>query len=191
PRHHHRDRDPQHAAGPPGFRPLRFLHDRGPGRAGPHRRGGTYGQDLRGARGRADLGLCDGAVRLRGRRRVRAVVAGGLVLAALAWAGHPSPAAAAGSSVSGGGSTFAAPEIQDFAAETGQQPYNLTVNYAVSGSGAGRDSYAQGAYQYGASDIVFNQDDGSLQQQAASQHPFDYVTVSAGGLAFMYNVVVG
>jgi len=100
-------------------------------------------------------------------------------------------ASAAGSSVSGGGSTFAAPEIQDFAAETGQQPYNLAVNYAVSGSGAGRDSYAQGAYQYGASDIVFNRDDGSLAQTAATDHPFDYVTVAAGGLAFMYNLVIG
>lgn len=101
----------------------------------------------------------------------------------VSWAG---PAVAAGTPINGGGSSFAEPEIQQWIAD---QP-NVPVSYAVSSSGTGRDGYAQGALQYGASDIVYYSEDGNYQQQAASQHPFKYVTVSAGGLAFMYNIVI-
>jgi ABC-type phosphate transport system substrate-binding protein len=97
----------------------------------------------------------------------------------------------AASTVSGGGSSFAGPEIQQWAADVGHPPASLTVNYAVNSSGAGRDDYAQGYDQFGASDIVYYGNDGNFQQQAATQHPFKYVTVSAGGLAFMYNIVIG
>ena len=99
--------------------------------------------------------------------------------------------ASASATVSGGGSTFAAPELQQWSADVNHAPYNLNVNYAVSSSGAGRDDYAQGLYQYGASDIVYYAQDGTFAQQASSQHPFKYVTVSAGGLAFMYNIIIG
>ena len=103
----------------------------------------------------------------------------------------PAGAAQAAASVSGGGSTFAAPEIQQFASDTSGAPYNLQVNYAATGSGAGRENYAQGTYQYGTSDIVFTPNDGPLAAGAATQHPYRYVTVTAGGLGFMYNIVVG
>jgi phosphate transport system substrate-binding protein len=98
---------------------------------------------------------------------------------------------AAGSTISGGGSSFAAPEVQQWAADVSHPPANLAVNYANSSSGAGRDDYAQGYYQYGASDIVYYSNDGSNASEATTQHPFKYVTVSAGGLAFMYNIVIG
>ena len=114
-----------------------------------------------------------------------------LAAAALTVVALPAGVAQAAATVSGGGSTFAAPEMQQFATDTSGAPYNLQVNYASTGSGAGRENYAQGTYQYGTSDIVFTANDGPLQGDAATQHPFRYVTVSAGGLAFMYNIVVG
>jgi ABC-type phosphate transport system substrate-binding protein len=123
-------------------------------------------------------------------RRAMAVLAslicgfGGLV-------GTAGSAVAAGTSVSGGGSTFAAPEIQQWTADVANPPSDLSVNYAVTSSAQGRDAYAQGQLQYGASDIVYYSNDGNYLQTAQSQHPFNYVTVSAGGLAFMYNIVIG
>ena len=103
----------------------------------------------------------------------------------------PAGAAQAAASVSGGGSTFAAPELQQFASDTSGAPYDLQVNYAATGSGAGRENYAQGTYQYGTSDIVFTPNDGPLAADAATKHPYRYVTVTAGGLGFMYNIVIG
>jgi phosphate transport system substrate-binding protein len=127
---------------------------------------------------------------VRIRHRVSPAAAA-LALAALAVVAFPAGAAQAAASVSGGGSTFAAPEIQQFASDTSGAPYNLQVNYAATGSGAGRENYAQGTYQYGTSDIVFTPNDGPLAAAAATQHPYRYVTVTAGGLGFMYNIVVG
>ena len=101
-----------------------------------------------------------------------------------------SPAAAA-TPVSGGGSSFATPEIQQWTAEVASPPYNLNVNWAGSSSSAGRDDYAQGVDQYAASDIIYYSEDGPFAQQAQTDHPFKYVTVSAGGLSFMYNIVIG
>ena len=104
-------------------------------------------------------------------------------------AGSPATAYAA-TSVNGGGSSFAAPEAQQWTADVARRPYNLSVNYVLSSSGAGRNQYASGNYDYGASDIVYNPEDGQEAQVAASQRPFKYVTVTAGGLAFEYNLVV-
>ena len=127
---------------------------------------------------------------MRIRRRVWSAAAGlaGAVLSVAAW---PAAVAQAAATVSGGGSTFAAPEMQQFATDTSGAPYNLQVNYAATGSGAGRENYAQGTYQYGTSDIVFTTNDGPLAGAAATDHPYRYVTVTAGGLAFMYNIVIG
>jgi phosphate transport system substrate-binding protein len=101
------------------------------------------------------------------------------------------PAAAAATGINGGGSSFAAPEINQWTADVAHPPASLSVNYAGSSSGAGRDDYAQGYYAYGASDIVYYANDQQFATEAQSQHPFKYVTVSAGGLAFMYNIVIG
>jgi ABC-type phosphate transport system substrate-binding protein len=105
--------------------------------------------------------------------------------------GTAGPAMADGVEVSGGGSTFAQPEYQQWTATESNAPANLNVQYSDPGSSAGRDDYATGTYQYGASDIIYYSVDGDNATEAATQHPYTYVTVSAGGLAFMYNIVVG
>ena len=73
---------------------------------------------------------------MRIRRRVWS--AGAALAAAVAdRRGLPAGVAQAAATVSGGGSTFAAPEMQQFATDTSGAPYNLQVNYAATGSGAG------------------------------------------------------
>jgi phosphate transport system substrate-binding protein len=99
-------------------------------------------------------------------------------------------AALASATVTGGGSSFAALELGQWAADVRGAPYDLNVEYAASSSGQGRSDYATGLIQYGASDIIYNQgEDGSLIAQVQA-HPFKYVTVSAGGLSFLYNLSI-
>jgi ABC-type phosphate transport system substrate-binding protein len=109
-----------------------------------------------------------------------------------------SPAAAANAPITGGGSGFAALEINQWQADTARRPYNLSVNYSAQGSSFGRGQFASGQLDFGASDIVYvpNDADAGLPalkrnrcKQLALQDCFRYVPVSAGGLSFMYNLV--
>ena len=109
--------------------------------------------------------------------------------AGLALAG-PSSSAFASTTVNGGGSSFAAPEALQWASEVAGPPDHLTINYTNSSSGNGRIYYANGNWDYGATDIIFNAEDQGLQNTVQQSHPFKYVTVSAGGLAFEYNIVI-
>jgi MYXO-CTERM domain-containing protein len=124
--------------------------------------------------------------RLR-RRRAALFVAAVLVLGVPSLGGV---ASAASVLVSGGGSAFAEPAIQQWASDVAQPPHDLTVNYQFNSSAAGRLYYATGLYQYGVTDnIYYPQDQGELSE-ATQQHPFDYVPITAGGLAFMYDIVI-
>ena len=114
---------------------------------------------------------------------------------ALIVVGVVAPAAHAdGASILGGGSGFAALEIDQWRADTARSPYNLTVNYVAQGSTFGRTQFAAGSFDYGASDIQYPQVElNDLQakrcQGKSLPQCFVYVPVSAGGLAFMYNLV--
>jgi phosphate transport system substrate-binding protein len=123
-------------------------------------------------------------------------------IAALALAmtvfGVGAPAAyASGASILGGGSGFAALEMDQWRADTARSPFNLTVNYVSQGSTFGRQQFSGGSFDYGASDIPYQQveipDLESRRCNGKPQPPdnrcFVYVPVSAGGLAFMYNLV--
>jgi phosphate transport system substrate-binding protein len=106
--------------------------------------------------------------------------------------GSARPAAAA-TPILGGGSGFAALEIDQWKADTAGKPFNLTVNYQSLGSSIGRGYFAQNRFDFGASDITFPPtEDPVLASTARCGRPlstcFRYVTVSAGGLAFMYNL---
>jgi ABC-type phosphate transport system substrate-binding protein len=128
---------------------------------------------------------------------VNARVASGLLaLLALAVAvvAPAAPAGAAGGSpINGGGSGFAALEIDQWRADTARKPYSLKVNYVSQGSTFGRQQFIDGNLDFGVSDIVFL--DSELPQlqskRCGGRAPascFVYVPVSAGGLAFMYNL---
>ena len=102
----------------------------------------------------------------------------------------------ASAAVTGGGSGFAGLEIQQWQADVASSPYNLTVNYQSTSSSQGRSNFANGTWDYGASDIPYpGSEQGAVQQlQSGRCHGakgsscWNYVTVSAGGLGFMYNL---
>jgi phosphate transport system substrate-binding protein len=102
-------------------------------------------------------------------------------------AGSPRPQRYAGPSVNGGGSTFAAVEVDQWVSEVAQNPFNLTVNYAGVGSTGGRTQYMDGSFDYAGSDIPFQPNE--LNNPGLAARPYVYVPVSAGGLAMMYNLV--
>ncbi|MCU1454872.1 MAG: ABC-type phosphate transport system, periplasmic component, partial [Acidimicrobiales bacterium] len=130
-------------------------------------------------------------------RRAPLVVRFALALIAatiVASASGMSPASAAGSPINGGGSGFAALEIDQWRADTARSPYNLNVNYVSQGSTFGRTQFIDGNLDYGVSDIVFQPGNEIQQLQSkrcagkALGDCFVYVPVSAGGLSFMYNL---
>lgn len=99
----------------------------------------------------------------------------------------------AGAALNGGGSGFAALEIDQWRADTARSPYNLSINYVSQGSSFGRQSFIDGNLDFGASDITFQPSEKpSLQAKRCGGKPlascFVYVPVSAGGLALMYNL---
>ena len=110
-----------------------------------------------------------------------------LVLGASALGRTASPAAADNVPIIGGGSSFAALEIDQWRSDTGRKPYSLKVNYVAQGSTFGRSGYSNGSLDFGASDITYQPDDDT--KPAGARANYVYVPVSAGGLAFMYNLV--
>jgi phosphate transport system substrate-binding protein len=119
------------------------------------------------------------------------------VVLAVPFLGAPTPASAGGTPISGGGSSFAALEIDQWRADTARTPYNLSVNYVSQGSSFGRQQFITNNLDYGASDIIFQQVLGEIGQlqggRCAGQalpNCFVYVPVSAGGVSFMYNKVL-
>jgi phosphate transport system substrate-binding protein len=131
---------------------------------------------------------------MRRRVRLHPVRLGALLFALwfIAAAVLAAPAGAA-TGINGGGSGFAALEMDQWRADTARAPYNLTVNYVAQGSSFGRQQFMQGTLDYATSDIVFQPIEiGTLtNSRCGGNLPgcFVYVPVSAGGLSFMYNLV--
>jgi phosphate transport system substrate-binding protein len=94
-----------------------------------------------------------------------------------------SPRGSAG--LNGTGSSFAAPAIETFTATVRPPPYNLTVNYSSTSSGGGRYEFTNGTTDFAVSDIAYGL--GNVDTTPPTFH-FIYVPVTAGGIAFMYNV---
>lgn len=105
-------------------------------------------------------------------------------------------AASASSPIVGGGSGFAAPEIDQWKADTAVVPYSLGINYVAQGSSFGRQSFTQSSLDFGATDIVYPPAEVPALQSGrcagkALADCFVYVPVSAGGLGLMYNLIDG
>ncbi len=115
----------------------------------------------------------------------------GLLVAATVF---PAAHASASTAITGGGSSFASLEIDQWRADTARNPYGLSVNYVSQGSSFGRQEFIGGNLDFGASDITFQPSEiPQLQAGRCGGRPADpgcfvYVPVSAGGLAFMYNL---
>jgi phosphate ABC transporter phosphate-binding protein len=121
------------------------------------------------------------------RRRLAAAVA--CVLAA---AGIPSSVSAGGGfqRISGEGSSWAANAID--AMRVNVRQFGITVDYNPSGSTAGRKNFLNGTVDFAASDIPFQfePEDGSAPENPAPGS-YAYMPVTAGGTAFMYNLLIG
>ncbi len=94
---------------------------------------------------------------------------------------------AAGPTVTGTGSSFAALEIEQWKSDVANE-YDIAINYQAGGSTQGRLNYLNGTVDFGASDIEFQPDEQNLIN-SSSRKDFVYVPVSAGPLAFMFNVI--
>ncbi len=96
-----------------------------------------------------------------------------------------SPASASGITLNGVGSSFAAPAIEQWGQAVGQSPYSLGINYESSSSGDGRYKFSTQTADFAASDIAYGL--GSTDTSPPT-FPFIYVPITAGGIAFMYNI---
>jgi phosphate transport system substrate-binding protein len=95
------------------------------------------------------------------------------------------PQPRASSSLIGSGSSFAGPEVLQWTTDTAKPPYLLTVDYTPSSSGQGRFDFGNKTVDFAVSDIPYQ---GLAFDTAQPTFKFMYVPVTAGGLAFMYNL---
>ncbi len=86
--------------------------------------------------------------------------------------------------ISGTGSSFASPAIQTWSHDVSQAPYNLAVNWAPSNSGQGRYEFTNQTTDWAVSDIGYV---GNTDTTPPS-FPFNFIPITAGGIAFMYHI---
>jgi phosphate ABC transporter phosphate-binding protein len=128
----------------------------------------------------------------RSKLRLRRLAAGVAVLAA-AVAGSLYPAAQPASAasyvpISGAGSTWSANAIDDWITNVAQ--YGMTVNYQPVGSTSGRQEFANGTVDWGASEIPYGVRDGNNYDPPPTRG-YAYMPDTAGGTTFMYNLKIG
>jgi phosphate transport system substrate-binding protein len=124
--------------------------------------------------------------RLRVARRILAL-AGIALMATTNADALPSayPRSASGPTILGDGAMFSAPELSQWAADVAKQPYNLSIDFSPTTSDVARFDFAQQTVDFGVSDIRF---DPSYDYKIPAPGTFIYIPISAGGLAFMYNL---
>ena len=86
--------------------------------------------------------------------------------------------------ISGTGSSFASPAIETWVNTVHNAPYSLSVNWAPSNSGTGRYEFTNQTTDFAVSDIGYV---GNTDTTPPS-FPFNFIPITAGGIAFMYNV---
>jgi len=91
--------------------------------------------------------------------------------------------------ISGEGSSWSANAID--AMRVNVRQFGITVDFNPSGSSAGRKNFLNGTVDFAASDIPFQfaPEDGSPPENPAPGS-YAYIPVTAGGTAFMYNLVI-
>jgi ABC-type phosphate transport system substrate-binding protein len=86
--------------------------------------------------------------------------------------------------ISGAGSSFASPAIETWVNTVKGAPYSLSLNWAPSNSGTGRYEFTNQTVDFAVSDIGYV---GNTDTTPPS-FPFNFIPITAGGIAFMYNV---
>jgi ABC-type phosphate transport system substrate-binding protein len=91
----------------------------------------------------------------------------------------------AGAGLNGAGSSFAAPAIETFQNVVQSPPYSLNVNYTSTSSGDGRYEFTNGTTDFAVSDIAYGL---GSEDTTPPKFSYIYVPITAGGIAFMYNI---
>jgi len=108
-----------------------------------------------------------------------------LVAASLASTLAVAAPAGAATSLNGGGSSFAAPAITQWDTNVSHAPYSLSVNYTTSSSGQGRYFFTNETVDFAVSDTGYvNSSIGTTPPS----FPYQFIPITAAGVAFMYNV---
>ena len=112
-------------------------------------------------------------------RRVRQIGLGVVLVAAISFLCAPPASAAV--QVTGEGASFPLIEIEQWRADVARPPLNLQIVYNGTSSGQGREEFKAGRVDFGVSDIPY-------PPGAEPGFEFAYVPLSAGGIAFMFNL---
>ncbi|MEV4615013.1 substrate-binding domain-containing protein [Kitasatospora sp. NPDC049258] len=110
-----------------------------------------------------------------------------------------SPPAHAATSLNADGSSWAGPAIDQWRQDVA--PQGIQINFSPVGSAAGRTQWSNGQDDFTASDVPFRSradtgvsNGGATSGAGQPENPvygYSYVPITAGGTAFMYNLVVG
>ncbi len=123
---------------------------------------------------------------------IRRWVAGLLGVAFVALSiGIGSPASAAGAAhgpIEGSGSSWSANAVSQWIADVNSQ--GLQVVFTASGSAQGRKDYAFGNVDFAVSDIAYQGTDPLTHETDASNRPYVYLPIVAGGTSFPYQIRV-
>ena len=124
--------------------------------------------------------------------RLRGLAAGvAVAAAAVATSVFPAVQPASAASyvpISGAGSTWSYNAINDWTQNVAQ--FGMKVNYQPVGSTSGRQEFANGTTDWGASEIPYGIHDGNNFDPAPTRG-YAYMPDTAGGTTFMYNLKIG
>jgi phosphate transport system substrate-binding protein len=118
------------------------------------------------------------------RRRITLIVVLAVLLNVAGTVVLEADAGASGATLSGTGSSFAAPVMSSWIDAVSAAPYDLSLTYANSNSGTGRYEFTNQTVDFALSDIGYV---GSTDTTPPG-FPFNFIPITAGGIAFMYNI---
>ena len=101
---------------------------------------------------------------------------------------EPAVAGAPYTPITGAGSTWAYPAIDQWISDVKQN--GMSISYAPVGSTTGRSDFSQGQVDFGASEIPYGVQDGTNYDPPPT-HGYAYMPDLAGGTTFMYNLTIG
>ncbi|WP_121162414.1 phosphate ABC transporter substrate-binding protein PstS [Micromonospora pisi] len=124
-------------------------------------------------------------------RLAAGVLALGLVAATVLAGGAAQAAAPILVPISGAGSTWSQNAVDAWRRNVTQ--YNMTINYAGTGSTDGRNQFKNGTVDFAVSEIPYGIDDPATPNadDAPPNRKFAYMPIVAGGTSFMYNLKIG
>ena len=129
------------------------------------------------------------AVQMARIRRLAAASAAAVATLCASMLAVTSASAATYVPISGAGSTWSANAIDSWV--TNVQQYGMVINYSAVGSTSGRQDFAQGTIDWGASEIPYGVKDGNNTDPAPTTRGYAYMPDTAGGTTFMYNLKIG